>query len=307
MKWCMLGCLMGCGVSLVQAEPQDLKPVDVQELLSRLEEMENGAKGRTEGRLGAARTAFTTGVQSDGAALDLYFKCVEKVRYEDADRSSQEFREWKRRSKDRFGPEFRRALRHELNWLLLTIEAAGSPAKIPTLGAKGMEKLDQMVKDLPEMGPHKDRLKESVLNSVFATTYGLGGIRLEGWPLAPLKVKEVYEELVLPPLRKPATIGALKSAWMKRIEQEERLIAPAADEGDRLGKNLENVAKLEVFLIEKRPNLLWEMEVDLFKAGDQRGAAVRMVGHIEKNLGHKDEERWISEFRALIGAKESEE
>jgi len=76
------------GLSLVQAEPQDLKPVDVQELLSRLEEMQNGAKGRTEGRLGTARTAFTTGVQSDGAALDLYFKCVEKVRYEDADRSS---------------------------------------------------------------------------------------------------------------------------------------------------------------------------------------------------------------------------
>ena len=288
------------------AEPEKLRPVDVQELLERLENLQEGADGRKETRLGAAKTAFSSAVQSDGAALELYLKCVEKVRYEDADRSSQAFREWKRRNKDRMEEDFQRALRHELNWLLLTIEAASAPDKREELGPKAMEKLDQMVRDLALMGRHKERLNESVLKSVFATTYGLAGIELEDWPLAPLKVADVYHKLIFPPLRKPGKVAQLKEAWSKRIEQEGLLIAPVNGERNGLGgRREEPPARLEVFLTERRPILIWQMEVDLFKAGDERGAAVRMVEHIKRHLGHKSEGKWIEEFKALIEGEEN--
>lgn len=298
-----VGILVGLGLFAGPVRGDRLSPVDVQELLERLEALEGGADTREVGRLGTAYQAFSSAIKSDGAAWDLYAKCVEKVNFEDAGRSSQEFREWKRRSEDRLGEEFQRTLRHELNWLLLTVEAAKDPDKISELGPKAMERLDQMIKDFPEMGQHKERLSESVLKSEYALTYGLGGIELKDWPLAPLKIEEVYEQLILPPLRNPKSVEKLRSAWMRRIEQESLMAVPQEDDPGRRSKRS---VKTELFVIERRPELLWEMEVDVFKSGDQRGAAVRMVEHIKKYLGHKSEGKWIEEFKKLIDPKSEE-
>lgn len=295
---------MGLTVSSIMAE--SLTPVDVQELLERLDDLQSGASTRSVGRLGTAYKAFSSAIKSDEAAWDLYTKCVGKVRFEDEDRSSQEFREWKRRSEERLGEEFQRALRHELNWLLLTVEAAKDPKNVPDLGPKAMDKLDQMIKDLPEMGRHKERLDDSVLKSEFALTYGLGGIELKDWPLAPLKIEEVYEKLIFPPLRNPEGVEELRTAWVRRIKQEGDMTVPQEEGPGGRVKRSERSTKTELFVIERRPELLWAMEVDLFKAGDQRGAAVRMVEHIDKYLGHESEGKWIADFKQLIDPKPEE-
>ncbi len=44
----------------------------------------------------------------------------------------------------------------------------------------------------------------------------------------------------------------------------------------------------------------WESELDLFKAGDERGAAVRMLAHIEKNLSHHAAPKWAADFIGLL-------
>ena len=110
--------------SLSAADEGPLSDSDRQVLLERLKDLQEGAGGRAEKRAGSALTAFRAAAGSDDRAHELYVKCVEKVRFEDEKRSSQAFREWKRRHKDREdSPGFRRVLRHQLNWLLLTIEA----------------------------------------------------------------------------------------------------------------------------------------------------------------------------------------
>ena len=126
-----IGILAGVGLFVGPVAGDELSQVDVQELLDRLEELEGGASTRQVGRLGTAYQAFSSAIQSDGAAWDLYTKCVEKVNYEGADRSAKEFREWKRRSEDRLGPEFQRALRHELNWFCL-LYTSPSPRDLST-------------------------------------------------------------------------------------------------------------------------------------------------------------------------------
>ena len=65
--------------------------------------------------------------------------------------------------------------------------------------------------------------------------------------------------------------------------------------------------ELDKFLADRRPELLWEMEKDLFKYGDQRTSAKRMLAHIEKFLGHKNEEQWISEFTSLVKGEPEKE
>ncbi len=42
------------------------------------------------------------------------------------------------------------------------------------------------------------------------------------------------------------------------------------------------------------------MEVDLFSVGDQKGAALRMLQHIEKNMGHEHAADWIGEFERIV-------
>jgi esterase/lipase superfamily enzyme len=61
--------------------------------------------------------------------------------------------------------------------------------------------------------------------------------------------------------------------------------------------------EFEKFLSEKRPQLLWEMEIDCFEVGDQQQSALRMLKHLETNLTHKDAPEWIEDFKGLISHK----
>ena len=61
--------------------------------------------------------------------------------------------------------------------------------------------------------------------------------------------------------------------------------------------------ELEKFMIETVPKLQWDMEVDLYKAGDERGAAMRMLAHIEKYINHPTAKEWGEQFQTLLSPK----
>jgi hypothetical protein len=42
--------------------------------------------------------------------------------------------------------------------------------------------------------------------------------------------------------------------------------------------------------------------MDLFKHGDERGAALRMIDLINKNMAHKDAPKWIEELTSTLQA-----
>lgn len=285
---------LACAPLGVSADP--LSSLDTELLLERLEKLKNGEKTRSGSRLGTARTAFNSAIRSDDAAHELYLMCVEKVRFDDEKLSSQDFREWKRRHKDREdSPEFRRALRHQLNWLTLTLEAANTD-DIGKMGPKAMERLDALIADADKLDGQQKLLRQDVLKSVFASAYSLSGVEIDDWPKAPLMLPEIYSQVILPPLRKPEKVESLKTAWIKRILQEGRMVEEWGREGDKNGPSADMVR----FVAEKRPELQWQMETDLFKAGDEKKAALRMLAHIEKYFGHKSEGKWIKAFEALV-------
>jgi hypothetical protein len=273
-----------------------LSSLDTELLLEKLEKLKNAEKTRSGSRMGTAKDAFDEAVRSDNAAHELYLKCVEKVRFEDEKLSGHDFRDWKRKHKEREdSPGFRRALRHQLNWLTLTLGAA-SVDDMATMSPKAMELVEAMLNDAEILNGQQNLLRQDVLKSVFASAYSLSGIEIENWPKAPLMLPEIYDKVIFPPLRNPEKLESLKSAWIKRILQEGTMV----EEWGRGGPRDEPSVDMIRFVSEKQPELQWEMETDLFKAGDQKKAALRMLAHIEKNFGHLSVAKWIQAFEALV-------
>ena len=183
----------------LSAEPEKLSDLDAQLLLEKIKELQEGSDERISARYKTAVSAFRSAVQSDTATHELYLKCIEKVNFEDEDRKASEFRDWKKRHKERTDtPAFRRALRHQLNWLLLTLEAASNPDQTSKLWSKALDQIDTIFSDAEDLRGSQSILQQTVTNTIFAEAYNIEGIELGEWPMAPLQLEAVYEEAEYP-------------------------------------------------------------------------------------------------------------
>jgi hypothetical protein len=270
-------------------------------LVDKLNALRETAATNVQTRFSAATSAFKQGMSSNSAALELYLKCVEKVDFEEKNRSGQDFRDWKRRNGRIDDPAFAMALRHQLNWFSLTLRAAANPGEIASLSPDASKMIESLLISAEEVDSNaaRDELRKPVTQTIFAQAYGLGGLKVEGWPMTPLPISDVYERVILPPLRTPKTTEALRAAWINRIKGEDLAVMRWTGNGDR-AKNDPLSPEYVKFLAETKPELIWAMEVDVFKAGDQRGAALRMLEHLEKNITHHKATEWESTFRNLV-------
>lgn len=278
-------------------QEKPLSELDRELLLEKLKEIQDTSDNTVKGRYGVALAAFKKARDSSAAAHELYLNCVEKVRYEDQLKKASEFRDWKKRHKDRSdSPAFRLALQHQLNWLVLTLEAA-QVEDVSSLASRGISVLEAIIRDAEDLKGQGQLLRSNPLSSIFADAYSIGNAEVGNWPKSPLDIDDLYEYVILPPLRTPETLDSLRKGWLKRIEHEGNLLEKWTNEasGDRDRK-----PAFEKWLVEGRQNLNWEMEIDLFQSGDQRGAAIRMLEHLKKNLTHKSAPKWIGQFTTLV-------
>jgi hypothetical protein len=294
-----------------QADP--LTEADREMLIEKLEKIQNAADQKLDQRFHVAASAFRAAMASDEATMELYLKCVEKIEYQDEHKKQQEFREWKRKEADKLNSlAFRRALRHQLRWLVLTLQAASKGSDITELSTDAMRLTGDVVGDIRRLGGQQNVLRQNVTSSVFAEAYNLGDVVIKDWPLSPVDLNSIYDKVVLPPLRVPERVDSLRGAWMKRIQQEVAIreewpkqeVQDTQDEekdSKSIGtKEALRPPEVEKFLADGYPDLLWQMEVDVFKAGDQRGASLRMFQHLEKYVAHRRASQWAQQFRALL-------
>jgi hypothetical protein len=283
---------------------ETLKDADREAILEKLESIRKGAETSIESRFRTATSAFRTAIASESAALDLYLNCEEKVNFIDMKKKSSDFREWRKQKSDTLGDAaFKNALRQQLRWLLLTMEAASPKADRENLAIEAQTILESVMSQTDDLHPHRGFLDQAVTSSVFARAYNLGGLKVENWPLSPLAVSEIYEQILLPPLRKPDRIPALKAAWDKRINMESMLVNDWSHRPNGKGNNAERSPQFEKFIIETLPNLQWQAEIDLFNSGDQKAASLRMLQHIEKYLSHDNATKWSDELTNLLSSK----
>ena len=281
--------------SLLCADP--LTQADLEELRERLKAIQAGTQLMQDKRFKAAVDAFQSALQSEDAAMDLYLKCVEQADFIDLDKKGQEFRDWKRDNEEHLkSTEFRQALRHQLRWLSLTMRAAARPEDVQKLAPEAQEAVRAIVQNAGKLEGQGGALSRSVLESVFARCYKLGDLPLKNWPTSPMQVTAIYDQLILPPLRKPSSIAALSEAWDVRMQTEAAMIEYFS--GDR--KRDSPAAAMAKFHSTTLPNLQWRKQIDLFQSGDQRAAALRMLTHINENMTHNNASTWIEEFQSLV-------
>ncbi|MFT3991039.1 MAG: hypothetical protein QM680_06470 [Luteolibacter sp.] len=311
-------------LSLSLSHAQELTSSDKEALLSRLETLENGVDQRVDARYRMAVSAYHEAMASEESAYAFYIKCVEKVEYEDQKKKSQDFREWKRKDDENLSKQsFKRALRHQLRWLALTLEAASSTANRAEVTNKARGIVGDLFNDLKSVEDQDRVLGQSVTSTVFAKAYDIDKVKIEGWPMSPYKVDDLFEKLFLPPFRVVGKSDELRAAWMKRIQMELQIretmakhVQKSSDnnskkkQGDNKEEKRVGMAEnmrppeYDLFLTNEVPDLQWKMEVDIFKHGGNRAeGARRLLAHIEKNLTHPSVKDWSSEFKELLNPK----
>jgi hypothetical protein len=282
------------------AQEKPLSETDRELLLEKLKAIQETSKSTVESRIDIALTAFKKARESDAAAHALYLSCIEKINFEDEAKKASEFREWKNRHKERTDSAgFRLALRHQLNWLALTLEAA-KVADVTSMSSQSISVLEAILRDAEDLKGQEKLLNSPVLNSIFAQAYEVTDAKVASWPESPLSIADIYDNIVLPPLRSATTVAALRQGWLKRIEHEGLLLEKWTDEGSA---DRDRKPAFDKWLLEGRKELSWTMEVDLFENGDQRASSLRMLEHLKENLSHKSAPQWIEQFTRLVQGK----
>lgn len=307
MKPCLM-CLIPALALLSPARAETLSPADREALLEKLEKMREDANSKVDARFRAAIAAYMNALGSDEAAMDLHLNCIQKVDFQDQQKKESEFREWKRREADKLNAPGRGlALRLQLRWLILTLRAASPKADRDQLLPSVQEIADIIVRDVERLRSQRDILQQPVASSAFARAYEITGVDVENWPMSPANLAEIYEKILLPPLRSPGQIEALRAAWVRRIQGEIAIEQSSVgdDGGGRKngGGGRSRTGNSQKFMAETLPELQWQMETDLFRNGDQQGAAMRMLGHLEKYMGHKSARKWSDELKNILSPK----
>jgi hypothetical protein len=279
---------------------ESLTQADKEALMEKLDALSDTAKEKAMSRMGTAISDFRAGMASDEAAVNLYMECVEKVQFKDQKRSAQDFREWKRRESERLDQEgLKRCLRHQLRWLMLTMEAAEKPDEVSGLAPRASEALDSIFSNPDQFEGNVEALRQPVTESMFARAYGLGNLKAEKWPLSPLDLPQVFDQIMLPPLRGKGSYDGMREQWQRRIRYE-GIVRQSFTGRREKGKKEESSPEYDKWISEGQPDMVWQMELDLYKAGDQKKAAERMLEHLETNVTHPKARDWGMQFRTLI-------
>jgi len=298
------------------AHADSLSDADRETLLENLEKIRNASDSKTDARFRIALTAFRNAMGSDDAAIDLYMNCMEKVNFEELKKKAADYREQKAKEREKLGePGLRLALRHQLRWLMLTLEAGSTKPDLVKLTHDAQEAVDAVFRDADKLKYQQEILSQDVTSSVFARAYDINNVKAENWAMSPIQVDMIYDKILLPPYRKPSGLATLRAGWLKRIQQEtlqkelwnekRRERREDRENRDREDKRVGMADAMQSaeylkFVEEEVPKLYWEMEVDLFENGDEAGASVRMLAHLNKYVSHPSLREWSDELQTLL-------
>lgn len=299
------------------ARAESLSDADREALLENLDKIRDASNSKTDARFRIALAAYRTAMSSDDAAIDLYLNCMELVNFEELKKKAADFREWKTKEREKLGePGLRLALRHQLRWLMLTLEAASEKPDLAKLTTDAQDAIDAVFRDADKLRDQQEILGQNVISSVFARAYDINNVKVENWATSPIQVDTIYDKILLPPYRKPSGLATLRAGWLKRIQQEtlqkelwdESRRERRENRGNREDKRVGMADAMQSpeylrFVEEEVPKLYWQMEIDLFENGDEAGAAVRMLAHLNKYVNHAAAGEWSDELQKLLKPK----
>ena len=324
----ILATIICAAFTVSSARTETLSAPDREALLEKLENLRDAAMAKVDARFRIAMAAYRDALASDDAAMDLYLRCIEKVNFTEQRKDKGDFLAWKRQDEIKAklsDPSFRLALRVQLRWLILTLQASSEKANRKAISGEAQEVVDGVFRDAEKFAGYEQELEQAVTSTIFARAYEIGPLERDKWPSSPIQLEEFYGTVVFPPLRTPSHVDALHAAWIKRIQQEGIKVEAwgsnkghgnanpngKGKRGEKPDKTERKIgmaadmkgAEYERFVTETVPELQWRMEEDLFRSGDESGAAMRMLKHLEKHINHKSARNWGEEFKGLLKPK----
>ena len=154
------------------AAQEGLSPSDREALLERLEIIRKEADSKVDARFRNALSAFRGAMDNPNEALDLYLKCEEIVNFDEMNKNNVDFREWKRQNEEKLSNTgFRLALRQQLRWLALSLEAASEKPDRDKLAIEAGKIIESIVAEADQLSAHRDIVQQDATSSVFARAY----------------------------------------------------------------------------------------------------------------------------------------
>lgn len=278
---------------------QSLTDEERKALLEKIQNIQEQAESNVDKKYRNALSAFSSAMVSPDESLDLYLECEEMINFERKNKKGADFREWRKNNHEKLTDNnFKLALQFQLRWLVLSLQASSKNPDPEKLALEASSIVDNIVSNAEKLAPHKSTLNQSVLSTVFAQSYNITNIEIKDWPMAPAQFDAIYEQVILPPLRRPDRVTHLTTYWQKRINQQGELVIQWHSSAKP--KSSTPSPEYEKFMTETLPQLRWDAEVDVFKIGDQRASAERMVNLIQANINHQSAQKWIETLTTLV-------
>lgn len=289
--------------------PVNAPPVLTEEQLKKVQEQ----LAALEGTITTQRSGFLAGIierfrkatSSDAAALNFYLDCKKIVDLErkdmakdairsQVDRMESQMEKWtgSNASDSKEEGDFGKAVRLQLEYLILTLEAHETPEEemvkmIPKLRAFIQSVLDNGKK---LKGRALAQLRGNVGNNAFVEAYQIGRyLNAENWSLSPLNFGEIWENSIFPLVEKDSR-DTLPEQWDARINTENLFRKESMYEPE-----------YEIWLQNEMPVLLWERAQYLYERGPSPiNAMGDMLKIIREHPGHANAPDWLVSLRELV-------
>jgi len=280
--------------------------------------------GKNRGDILGGALARCTKALAGGEAgvLALYLECYKLEHFDRVNLKVTDYQDWAKRNMDRHkDPEFLVALRLQLEYLALSIQAQDAKEKdMPALVASLQAYIPKVVAAIQGATKHtvagavKDNtkgsgnknprgqnfdsdnfqqmLRQSVKNSEFAKAFLLGDfLRSEDWTYDPFDLKGIYEQVILPYYveKRPADLPA---QWDNRIKSELAIKAAVMSESE-----------YSLYYKERYPGMLWRKAEYLVQHNVNTILAMAdMLRLIRENPTNAEAGDWAKRLRELVNS-----
>ncbi len=296
---------------IVPSGAEALSGVEKEVLLSKIESLENAVIERNMKSQRSAISTFKSAMHSDAATFRLYLDCLEKIALEEQKKKGEDVREKTRKLREDTSDAFKRALRHQLYWLVYSMEAAQDEDRRQHSAQQLVTCLVNILDDANKLDAKNTInggvLQQSPYGSVFAKAYQIGHLKPEDWPSNPMDFDGLYKGLIVQDLIERGDYDGARQQWTIRLNAERRLIDAYADDPDSKKYGDSSVA-LDRYLTKRVPALRWQNETALYAAGDVRQASLELFDILENYPEHPQYLSWVQWFKdRLAGVEETAE
>lgn len=282
------------GYSILISSGQELTESDRANLLKKVEALKRAKVSKNNAELNRALTAFRKGAASDREAFDLYMLCQKQILSQNPRTSPGDLVDKLAEIRDKTTTADKRALRHQLTWLIPTIEAAVDPDQLYSSTNKLQGVLANIVNDTKTMNQKSvQSLGASPFNSIFGKAFDIAKYKPKEWPNSPLDYDGLYWGLICENLVARKQFNEARNQWAKRINIERSIIAAYDKKAATLTKAGELTPEVKKYVNNKAPVLKWKLEQALYQAGDERQALTEAYKIIEQFPTHKNYLGWL--------------